>query len=336
MTATSSEVADATVAPPLVETELGRLTRDIRDATSTMSGREARFLVDAYYAMQDRRIASDGQVRAATADEEPHRTTEFFAAQNRALENMIKSALNAWTDSSDLGQWLKSISGIGPVIAAGIMAHVDIEKAPTAGHIWRYAGLDPTVTWEKGQKRPWNADLKVICWKAGESFVKVQSSKKDIYGKVYAARKDFEAARNETVKKLKKPPGEDEMFTVKHLTPANWENGGTEIGARAHEIKTVAGESFGWFVGGNAESAAKVLGTKRIGKDTDAFKAYSIGLLPPGHLHARAKRYAVKLFLAHFHEVAYELHFNEKPPLPYPIAQLGHTHLIPAPNRDVA
>src|SRR5581483_161544 len=25
--------------------------------------------------------------------------------------------------------------------------HIDIEKAPTAGHIWRFAGLDPTLRW---------------------------------------------------------------------------------------------------------------------------------------------------------------------------------------------
>jgi hypothetical protein len=44
-----------------------------------------------------------------------------------------------------------------------LLARIDIVKAPTAGHIWRYAGLDPTVRWNKGEKRPWNAGLKVLC-----------------------------------------------------------------------------------------------------------------------------------------------------------------------------
>ena len=71
-------------------------------------------------------------------------------------------------------------------------------------------------------------------------------------------------------------------------------------------------------------------GAKRVGKTTDAYKAYSVGKLPPAHVHARAKRYAVKLFLAHWHEVAYREHFKCEPPLPYPIAHQGHAHHIKA------
>ena len=37
--------------------------------------------------------------------------------------------------------------GIGPVIAAGLLANIDIKQAPTVGHIWRFAGLDPTNKW---------------------------------------------------------------------------------------------------------------------------------------------------------------------------------------------
>ena len=94
------------------------------------------------------------------------------------------------------------LHGTGPrlwalAIAAGFLAHIDIERAPTVGHIWRFAGLDPTQKWEKKTKRPWNADLKTLCWKLGESFVKVKGNENDIYGKVYEARKAQEVLRNE-------------------------------------------------------------------------------------------------------------------------------------------
>lgn len=56
-----------------------------------------------------------------------------------------------------------SIHGIGPVISAGLLAHIDIHRAVTVGHIWRFAGLDPSVKWLKKTKRPWNAGLKVLC-----------------------------------------------------------------------------------------------------------------------------------------------------------------------------
>jgi hypothetical protein len=81
-----------------------------------------------------------------------------------------------------------------------------------------------------------------------------------------------------------------------------------------------------------AEQAKAVLEKKKIGKTTDAYAAYSIGKLPPAHIHARAKRYAVKLFLAHLHEVWYTKHFGEAPPKPYPIAILGHAHYLAPPQ----
>lgn len=55
-------------------------------------------------------------------------------------------------------------------------------------------------------------------------------------------------------------------------------------------------------------------------------------MLPPAHIHSRAKRYAVKIFLSHLFSVWYELENHEKPPKPYAIAILNHAHEIPIPN----
>jgi hypothetical protein len=95
-----------------------------------------------------------------------------------------------------LGQWCRSICGIGPVITAGLLAHID-NQAPTAGHIWNFAGLNPNVTWGKGQKRPWNAKQKVLAWKIGESFLKTSGRDKDVYGHVLMERKALETEKNE-------------------------------------------------------------------------------------------------------------------------------------------
>ncbi len=45
------------------------------------------------------------------------------------------------------------------------------------------------------------------------------------------------------------------------------------------------------------------------------------------------ERDAVNLFLSHLHGAWYEQHFQKPPPLPYPIAHLGHVHFIPSPNK---
>ncbi len=265
-------------------TPITRLSRDLRTAAATMSATEARFLVDGYYMIQENRIRADAQVRSMMADGEPVDLLVWLGEQMRSLENQVKASLDKYSAGHPVGKWARSVTGVGPVIAAGLLAHIDINKAPTAGHIFSFAGLNPMAKWEKGQKRPWNAQLKTLCWKLGESFVKVQGNEKDVYGKLYVQRKAEEIAKNE------------------------------------------AGEF--------AEQAEAALAAKRIGKTTDAYKAYSQGKLPPAHIHARAKRWAVKIFLSNLHEVWFELHFGERAPAPYPFAHLGHVHKI-SPARVV-
>ena len=268
--------------------DLQRLDRDLKAASATMSEAEARYLVDYYYVMQDDRKRAHNQVRAMAVEEEGHPIEEpheivLWAAQNtQRLEDEIRKALDVYSSGKPVGKWAKSIVGIGPVIAAGLLAHIDITKAPTVGHIWRFAGLDPTLEWNKGEKRPFNAKLKTLCWKIGESFVKVCNNDKDIYGKVYAERKSDETARNEA----------------------------------------------GMF----ADQAAAKLEKFNIGKDTDAYAAYIQGKLPPAHIHARAKRYAVKLFLSHYQHVAYMVEYGEEPPKPYILNQPNHVHYLAPPN----
>ena len=183
-----------------METQLdpvSRLTRDLRDAARTLSTDEARFLVDAYYAMQRDRIRAGHQERTLNESGEPHDVMTWLAGQRETLENQIRRALDAYSAAQPAGVWARSIVGIGPVIAAGLLCHIDIKQAPTVGHIWRFAGLDPSVTWDKGKKRPWNGSLKRLCFLIGESFVKVSNNKADVYGKVYVSRKAYEIARNE-------------------------------------------------------------------------------------------------------------------------------------------
>jgi len=261
---------------------LQRLTRDLANASKTLSPHEARFLVDAYYIMQKNRIAAAHQIRTLNEGEEPHSVLDWLAAQSEMLESQVKRALDKWTGGNVVGIWAKSICGIGPVIAAGLLAHIDITRCETAGHIWSFAGLNPDMQWEKGQKRPFNAALKSLCaFKLGESFVKVQANENDVYGRVFAARKKIEQEKNEQQ--------------------------------------------------GFAEIAEKRKDT--VSKSTDAYKAYAAGKLPPAHIHARARRYAVKLFLAHYHMVAYFVHHQTLPPFPYVFSHMeGHIHFIAPPN----
>ena len=263
-------------------TPIQRLSRDLATAAVTLSDKEARFLVDAYYTMQDNRIRAAAQEKSLDKDGDPHGVLSWLKDQNSTLEKQIQRALDRYSTAHPVGEWLRSNKGIGPVIAAGMLAHIDIHKAPTVGHIWRFAGLDPTSKWGKGEKRPWNTALKVLCWKAGESFVKLSNDPECYYGGIWRQRKDFEIARNDS--------------------------------------------------GQNAELAARILVEKKFNKSTDAFKHLSAGHLPPAQIHARARRYAVKLLLSHLHHEMYIRILKQNPPFPYPIAHLGHVHFIAPPN----
>jgi hypothetical protein len=257
-----------------------KLKRDVRATAASLGRDEIKGLVDLYYRSQEHRIALGNQSIALAKADKPTELLDHFHGQLNTIERQVISALEAWSDSDHAAAWAKSQVGIGPVLASALLAHIDITRAPTAGAIWRFFGLDPTVKWGKGEKRPWNADAKVLAWKIGDSFVKVSGREDAFYGKKYRERKAYELARDES--------------------------------------------------GGNAETAAKTLEERKI-VDPPTRKIYESGHLPPGRLDLRARRWAVKLFLAHLHEVMYREHYGTEPPLPYPIAHLGHTHHIAAP-----
>src|SRR5258708_8365225 len=55
-------------------------------------------------------------------------------------------------------------------------------------------------------------------------------------------------------------------------------------------------------------------------------------MLRPAHIHARARRYAVRMFLSHLHQVWYEIEYGRPAPRPYAVEHLGHVHVIKPPN----
>jgi len=219
-------------------------------------------------------------------DKEPHETLAWVARQSETLEGEIFKALDSYSSGHQVGVWMKANFGVGPVLAAGFLAHIDPDKmGPTVGRIWRFAGYDPTVRWEKGEKRPWNASLKVLGWKCGQSFMKFSGDDRCTYGRVYRDRKAYELARNER--------------------------------------------------GGNADRAKQILTVKKFRPQTEAFKAYSKGILPPAHIDAQARRYAVKLFMSHVHLVWHFHHHGTIPPEPYGLGLDRHTHFEPPEHLDV-
>src|ERR1700690_1045372 len=267
----------------MIELEpLQKLTKDLANASKTLSHKEARYLVDLYYQMQDNRIRSYGQVRALSETEEPHSVIGWAAEQSERLETQIKRALDKYTDEEPTGMWAKSNTGIGPVIAAGLCANIgDATRFATCGDLWSYCGLVPGQRRKRGEKSNWSSSLKRLTWLMGQSFVKVSGNEKAVYGHLYKEKKEYYVKKNES--------------------------------------------------GDYAERAAQCLIDNQYGKETEAYKHYSAGHLPPAHIQAMAERYAAKIFLSHFWEMSLRIK-GIVPPKCYAIAILGHAHEIKPPS----
>lgn len=346
-----------------------KLTSDLKQAAAGMTRDEARFLVKNYYIVQDQRKRSDSQTNSM---ETGSQVLHYLSDISSGIEKQVKALLDIYTDNQEIGRWMKAIDGIGPVISAGFIAHIDISRVKSVGQIYQFAGLNPECEWlgkeraenlmktilaetdapgqndwlsaendenlalaelinnyqpaedstsaedkfflrlkdltgrgyryllensydEDGKfskkkltsalaKRPYNADLKTLCWKVGQSFMKVSNKPNDVYGKIYKERRLLETERNERLE--------------------------------------------------FADQAEAVLKKKKFDKSTEAYKFYSVGKLPPAHILARAERYAVKFFLSHLFTVWYTLHNGIEPPKPYVLEHLGHVDYVAPPYFD--
>jgi hypothetical protein len=256
-----------------------RLHSDLLRAATTLGLKEARHLVNTYYAMEESRNAAGKQVRALSQSDEPHAVLAWLHRQDATVEKQIFRALDTWSDSIPVARWAKSV-GVGPVIAAGLAAHIDMSRCPTVGQIWRFAGFDPTQEWKKGMRCPWNADLKALCLKVGDSIAR-PGDDGEFYRRLYLQRQAQEAAANHA----------------------------------------------GRFAG---QAQRKLAHFKSTG-NANARTSYSQGQLPPAHVQARAKRWVVKLFLSHYHEVALRLS-GQAPVKPFGIEVLSGSRYIPPPN----
>ena len=97
---------------------------------------------------------------------------------------------------------LEVLKGIGPLLAAKMIALIDIERADTVSALWRYAGYG-VVDGErerpvKGEKLHFNKRLKTTVYLVGSSFLKCSSPYRQVYDK---ARAYYEANRPDWPKK---------------------------------------------------------------------------------------------------------------------------------------
>ncbi len=179
-------------------TNAPRMPREKVLTAAQVSDAAARFIVSDYYRTQELRKRADMQLRhlgEGAATELSHHL-EYIGTTHAVMESQILRQLQVYAESKLIGRWMLKQVGVGPVISAGFLAHLDITMAPTAGSFWRFADIDPTVVWNKGEKRPYCADVKQLCYHLGEC-VKRTSGRDSFYGNLYKSRKKLLVDKNE-------------------------------------------------------------------------------------------------------------------------------------------
>ena len=128
----------------------------------------------------------------STAEPGDEREKVFEAWQTRFddLETAAEQDIAELTASFPIIEQMTRVKGVGKLLAAKVVAMVDIERADTVSALWRFAGyavIDgkaerPT----KGEKLHYNRRLKTACYLVGVSFLRSSSPYRLVYDETRA------------------------------------------------------------------------------------------------------------------------------------------------------
>jgi len=192
------------------------------------------------------------------------------------IKRHIQSLINEWPVWFN---WLKDVSGVGPIIAGGLLAYVDINICSKVSQLWHYAGqhvVDGEIPrLKKGVKRSWNRRLQTIMWNFSESIVKSGKG----YRALYDERKEHEVRNRFLTVELDNSRSEDDLagFVAGH-----------------HLNENVGEKKQGYYIS-NKAAALSILRAKNGSSKLLLERKQA-------HINNRAKRHVRKVFLAHVYK----------------------------------
>ncbi len=149
-----------------------------------------RALVDTREQMQKARIQFgnrlDSIMRGEDAcSEERAETLSRYYNHFLDIERELDRDISSIVANMPIYHCMFGVKGIGPVLAAKLIALIDIERCPTVSSLWRYAGLavidGKRERMVKGEKMHYNRRLKVTCYLIAMSFIKSRSPYRRLY-----------------------------------------------------------------------------------------------------------------------------------------------------------
>jgi hypothetical protein len=139
-------------------------------AASAFENRDLKWIASAFESAQAQRIRTGEEIRAQLRSQPggdrfvaPHGSTDVEALLSRiragassspSLASLGDEYRRQWHEERDLlrllserialhpaWSWLERVRGVGPSLAARLLARLDIERAPTPSSFWSYCGL---------------------------------------------------------------------------------------------------------------------------------------------------------------------------------------------------
>lgn len=314
-----------------------KLKSDIRNIEN-ISREEIKTLVKIYYQLQDNRKATREQIRSIENQEGKETNVailDWLLKNYVVMEKGIVDCLEILCQSNEVGRWLLSIKGIGPVLAAGLLAYLDVEGKQYATQFISYAGLNDN-------NRPWLGAEKSKAI-VNEIVGKSKTVTDDMVVEIAAKTKwKYEYLRDNAYDPEKKKWSKTDIIKACSKVPYN-----KTLKSLMHNV----GESFHWRCNdpdslyGTLFSEKKVLETQKsengdyadqaavcmtkVSKNTIAYKSYKEGKLPKAHINARASRWVQKIFISHLFEEMYRVKYDKLPPRFYALEHCeGHNDEI--------
>lgn len=132
----------------LVEMQgLVELPEQVLKSSALLTRDQLRFIMSIYYHIQEYRRSLENQIPSVlqglegeTLDIPP--VIDWVVREIYNTEISIEKIAEAYTDSNPVTRWAKSIIGVSPIVAAGLVAEFDISRTRHANQFFTYCGLN--------------------------------------------------------------------------------------------------------------------------------------------------------------------------------------------------
>ena len=312
-----------------------------------------RTVSDLFYQLQNTRIRLNNQIDANIRGVDNTQLHMDIIAYCYSLVYTMEleegKVLSVMAGRTPEGRWCISNKGLGPALTCSLLGYLDINKGPHAGNFISYCGLNdnkrPKITTSQADKimlEIGQGESVLTMEQAIEISARTQWPMKvfdaiDDKGNSAAIRKTVNGEEiitgysSDAIRKLiVKPPYAKKLKVTCYKVGTSFQklmNKSTSLYGKLNRDRRI------YEAAKNAaleykDQAEYLLATKNFGKSTEAYKAYSKGMLPPAHIIMRCNRYSTKMFISHLHGEMSYLHTGELPELPWIITHGGHKDYI--------